>query len=171
MSNTITQAYLKSILHYDPDTGVFAWRKRNDVNHKSWNTRFAGKTAGTMMNNGYLKISIKQTGYLAHRLAWLYMVGYWPPNFIDHINQIKHDNRFNNLREATNQQNQANSIKRINTKVVLKGVSTSHHGKYRAQIGVDGKIKFLGYFDTPEEAHTAYITAARKAFGEFARSE
>jgi hypothetical protein len=98
--------------------------------------------------------------YLAHRLAYLYMTGKWP-NQIDHSNYDKSDNRWENLRECSREQNFANSYRH------LKGVSW-HHGKWRAEIKVNGRRHYLGRFDDPQEGALAYATAACAAYGEFA---
>jgi len=89
------------------------------------------------------------------------MYGYMP-KYIDHINGIPDDNRIVNLREVTQSQNQANNYK------LLRGVE-KHGRKYRARIKVDGAKIELGSYDTVEEAHKAYYTAAEKILGEYAR--
>ena len=106
----ITQEYLKSVLSYDPETGIFTWKYRQGLIGKkiSWNTRYSEKQAGTIDPVGYLGIAIEYKRYYAHRLAWLYMTGELPKKYIDHLNGNKSDNRFLNLREATNSENQQN---------------------------------------------------------------
>ena len=98
------------------------------------------------------------------------MTGKFPIDQVDHINLDKLDNRWVNLREATNSQNQANIHAHITNTSGFKGVSW-HRGvqKWRAQIERDGHSCYLGYFDTPEAAAAAYANAAQKHFGEFAR--
>jgi hypothetical protein len=153
----ITQSELKDRYYYNPDTGLFTRICKT-------NGRHFGKT---LINNK--KITIKGKAYLPHRLAWLYMTGQHPKNFIDHINRDSTDNRFNNLREATYAENNRNrSIGKDNTSG-YKGVSW-HKGrkKWRAEIRVDNKSIHLGYFDDIKDAGTAYIQAANIYHKEFA---
>lgn len=105
----LTQARLKEILHYDPDTGIFTRRLDRGPNAPK------DSVAGTPDKNGYIVIKVDFTQYKAHRLAWLYIYGVWPNNQIDHINHIVDDNRIVNLRDVTNSENQANRRDRINT--------------------------------------------------------
>src|ERR1700719_1662744 len=101
---------LRELLSYDPETGVFRWLVRKRQNVK------AGDVAGSFDGCGYCKISIDRRAYKAHRLAWLYMTGEWPPAEIDHINMNRADNRFANLRLATRHQNMANQRLYANNK-------------------------------------------------------
>ena len=89
---------------------------------------------------------------------------------VDHINGNTLDNRRLNLRLANRKQNSRNR-KRQKGSTEYKGVHLKKNGMYSAQIQVDKKIKHLGTFATPEEAHKAYCEAAVKYFGEFARFE
>ena len=168
----MTQEYLKSILSYDPKTGVFTWLERTDV-PKECNTRYAGKEAGCKEKNkhiSYIQIRINRKPYRAHRLAWLYMTGSFPePGLqIDHIDGNGLNNRFDNLRVVTNRQNTSNSRVYKNNQLGIRGVD-KFAGKYRATIQKDGKGLHLGYFDTPEEASAAYQKAARELFGDYRR--
>ena len=103
MNHLITQARLKELLRYDPETGVFTWRATGKG-------RRLNRQAGTVQATGYLTITIDWRIHLAHRLAFLYVVGDWPPNEIDHIDGDQSNNRWCNLRPATRSQNMANSI-------------------------------------------------------------
>lgn len=98
------QTRLKELLHYDPNTGIFTWR----VNRRG---RFArkGSVAGTVDFNGYIAMGVDNRRYYAHRLAWLYVFGYYPPEDTDHINEIKTDNRIVNLRCASRSENMRHS--------------------------------------------------------------
>ena len=100
----LTVEELKKNLHYNPNTGVFTWVKINS-------NRIKIDSAPGYVQNGYLRIAVGGKQYQAHRLAWLYMTGQMPAEFIDHINGDRTDNRFLNLRECTSQQNNENLIK------------------------------------------------------------
>ena len=167
----LTAEYVRSILDYDPETGAFRWRARVDAPARV-NTRFAGKVAGSVMINGYRCISISSVRYYAHRLAWLHYYGEWPALPIDHRDGDGLNNRIANLRLATMSQNLANTGSRKSNKSGFKGVSwDKRKGKWKAEITKDGKSSFLGYFDLPAEGHAAYIAAAKRLHGEFARAE
>lgn len=153
----ITAERVREVLGYDPDTGRFAsagtvWRRKD------------------RQTRAYLKIRVDGKQYLAHRLAWLFVHGRWPMPEIDHINGDGLDNRLCNLREATRAQNSTNALAQKSNQIGLRGVHF-HPGakRYRAQICKKNKTKHLGYFDTPEEAHAAYIAAAKILHGEFIR--
>ena len=89
---------------------------------------------------------------------------------VDHINRNPLDNRRENLRICTHQQNQYNRTKQSNNTSGFKGVSfNKEKQKFEARIGIDGKSKFLGYFDTAEKASECYKQAALKHHGDFAR--
>jgi len=151
----VTANELRSIIHYDPNTGEFSWI----------NTNKPGRHArpGWTADKGYLRIEIDGKAYRAHRLAWLYMYGE-NPDQIDHINGVKLDNRICNLRNVTRQVNAQNQrAASRNNKVGLLGV-TKMCQRYRAQVRdpINKKIFYLGTFDTPEEAHRAYIEKKRE---------
>jgi hypothetical protein len=152
----ITIEHLRESLDYNVQTGIFTWRK----NH--WRPDLIGKTAGSIHSAGYISIAIHNVKRLAHRLAWFYVTGNIPKNHIDHINGNKLDNSFVNLRQVTrfgNLQNMRQATKA--NKVGLLGVS-SHQGKWRAQIMVNGKRIRASGFDTPELAHKKYLELKRK---------
>lgn len=144
MIKKITQERLKELLSYDPETGVFRWKvDRRKVK--------AGTRAGAL-TKGYIVISVDGKKYKAHRLAWLYTYGCWPTNEIDHVNRVKDDNRLCNLRDVTRQQQQFNRG--------VKGYSWyKRDRKWQAQIKLNGILRYLGLFDTPEEANAAYLAA------------
>lgn len=157
----ISHEYLKSILHYDPVTGIFTW-----IAHRQYNST-AGSRAGCVnKSDGRRYIKVHSVRYAESRLARFYMKGCWPRLHIDHKNRDKPDNRWENLREASATNNMANSRPRV----ALKGVTKVRTGKYTAQIQRSMKKMHLGTFNTPEEAHAAYAIAAKKYFGEFART-
>lgn len=100
----ITQEFLKEILDYNSETGIFVYKNRDKstFNNPSIatrvNNRYAGKATGCIGKDGYVVISINNKLYKAHRLAWMYIYGKWPDDDIDHKDNIKHNNRIINLR-------------------------------------------------------------------------
>lgn len=158
----LTAKTLRKILSYDPLTGE--WRHLTNGNGFK-----IGWSAGGLCTNGYWYIGINRRRYCAHRLAWLYMTGRWPRNEIDHINRDKSDNRFVNLREATHHENSANAAARKNNKSRFKGVRKHKDGRrWSAAIIYRGRQKWLGLFDSAEDAAAAYTAAADTFYGEFA---
>ena len=142
----ITQKELKEILNYNPDTGVFIWLKPSARKIK------VGSIAGHQHKTKGHRIIIKYKTYAAHRLAFLYMNGYFPKNQIDHINQDQLDNRWCNLREVNNQINNQNKRIRSDNTTGVMGVDKRKNGKYRARINLKGKRIDLGTFDNIEDA-------------------
>lgn len=122
------------------------------------------------MQEAVLVIKISGVAYMAHRLAWLVMTGADPDLDPDHKNGVPWDNTWENLRPATFTQNKANSRTYKNNKSGYKGVSWNKREQaWVAQISLGRKVRHLGYFTDPKEAHDAYATAARESFGEYAR--
>lgn len=162
-NDDITHARLLEVLHYDPVTGEWTWIVRTSVR------MHIGDKAGRIAN-GRRSIQVDGKRYYAYRLAVFYMTGEWPHEVVDHENLKKSDDRWENLRCATKMQNNANAVARSSNKCGLKGVSKNKGGKFSAFIQVEKKNKYLGQFDCPVAAHFAYVIAADKAFGEFARA-
>ncbi len=163
----LTQEYLKTILNYDPLTGIFTWIKSD---RGGW----VGKQAGFIHDpdkktGGYVVIGIQGKSYRAHRLAWLYMMGSFPETGIDHINLIRHDNRFFNLRECTQAGNTANIMAPVTNTSGVKGVTWNKaRKKWTAQITSEGIRYYLGIFSDKEDAIKAIQEARIKYHGEFA---
>lgn len=156
---------LKSLISYDAESGVAVWKV-------SLRPGWAGREAGTLCEDGYVRITIEGHRFLAHRLFWFYEHGEWPPHWIDHKDGRKENNKLANLRLATGTQNQAN--KRKHRGHMLKGVTKRTDRTNRpfvAQIRKDGRLHCLGHFATEQEAHQSYIDGAQKLFGQFARGE
>lgn len=152
-----TQKELKRLFHYDPETGLFTRLVFASSNAP------AGVIAGTTEIQGYISIRIDKKSYKAHRLAWVIMTGEWPENQVDHINHIRDDNRWVNLREATNQENQQNASVRSDNVSGVPGVFWENsHGKWVAQIKANKKRRHLGYFDDKFEAICARLSANNK---------
>lgn len=164
----LTAEAVRSLLEYDPESGVFVWKTRPGC--RTFNARFAGEQAGKLGANGRY-IQIHGVKYAAHRLAWLYVTGGWPSGEVDHKNLRNDENWFDNLREATPSQNCANKRAYSTNRSGFKGVSVcSSTGRWKAQICVNGKVTYLGLFDDVRAAAEAYAAAADKHFGEFARA-
>lgn len=166
-------AYLRERFAYDPKTGDLRWRKRprsdfataNACN--TWNAIHPGHLAGWIHNRGYFAITLGAEDYLAHRVIWKMMKGIDPKAGIDHRNGDGFDNRWPNLRAATQSQNLCNRRVPSHSKTGVKGVRLIPGGRYGAHIRVGGKFKHLGCFDTIAEAHAAHCEAARQLHGEF----
>lgn len=153
----VTADRVTKLIAYDPDSGALTriFRTSNSVK--------IGDKAGAISNHGYVRVSLDNKFYLAHRLAWLIMTGEWPDDQIDHINGIRHDNRWANLRQATNQENGKNQALRSTNKSGVTGVDWhSITGKWRAQITVNGKAVYLGVFTDIRDAEEARKTAEIK---------
>ncbi len=156
---------LRAVLNYDPNTGVFYFRFPRG-------NRSAGAVAGSPNSLGYIMLNIDGQKYHAHRLVWLYVHGRWPTHQIDHIDCDPSNNRLMNLREATQSQNNRNGRLRRNNSSGLKGAYFfKRDQRWMSAIRVDGRQLHLGYFETKEEAHAAYITAARTYAGQYVRAK
>lgn len=163
---TVDQDRLKTVVNYDPETGVFTWKiatsNRNPV----------GSPAGTTTNAGYRSMTIDGKRYLAHRLAWLYVYGEWPTSDLDHINLDRTDNRIANLREASRGQNMANGNLRKDNTSGCKGVYwNKQSSKWRVTIQKNGRMIQIGMFASYDDAVRAATKARQEIHGEFAGSE
>ena len=146
---------MKNILSYDKETGIFTWNKN-------------GKTAGSKNSRGYIKIKIKGKYFYAHRIAFTFM-GIQMPKTVDHINKIPHDSRWENLRPATYEQNNANRRVYKTSKSGMKGVFfKKERGCWATEIQINKKTFRLGCFRTQKEAKFAYNKKAKEALGDFA---
>lgn len=150
----LTLKRLREVLHYEPATGKFTWIRQIGKRARP------GQVAGTVDFGGYTVVTIDRRRHKAHRLAWLYIHGVWPPVAIDHVNGIRTDNRLENLRLADWSENQQNRGRQVNNRSGYMGVSwDAHAGKWRAGIRFDGRARNLGNFDSPEMASAAYLKA------------
>ncbi len=149
----LTAEYLRSVLHYDQETGIFTWKVSTSRRVK------VGDVAGSQNGGGYLQISVQSRLQLAHRLAWLHTYSEWPEDQLDHINRIRTDNRVANLRDVSTKQNMQNAGKYSSNTSGHPGVSWHKRiSKWVASITHNKKRIHLGYFENLEEA-----IAARKA--------
>lgn len=169
------QSYLKECLIYDKETGSVTWKIRplhhfkNAHGMNTFNSQHAGRIAGGMLNDRYLAVHLSGKYYLLHRVIWKLVTGNDPVDKIDHKDRAKLNNKWANLREATQQQNVCNrGLSSIN-KTGFKGVSwDKSRGKFFACIQENGKTVALGRFDNLHEAAQAYRNASLKIHGEFA---
>ena len=149
------------VFRYDPETGCLYRRKRTGKRSGP------EKKVGSPYSNGYLRVSYgprkEAQEYLLHRLIWMMQTGEWPPEEIDHINGDRQDNRWCNLRACSSAENKQNvGLKKNNTSGFIGVSYWKTCGKWRADITVNGKMKHLGRFGTPEEASAAYQEAKAK---------
>ena len=159
MMEKLTQEYLKECLHYNPETGIFTWKRRPISHFKDgvivkkehicnrWNTHYANTIAGYKSKLGYIEICINNKGCLAHRLAWIYSYGYDSENEIDHFDRDPSNNRIVNLRETGRVCQMQNTGDYKNNTSGVKGVSRQKQNKnWRAYININDKQKHIGSF-------------------------
>jgi hypothetical protein len=169
---------LRELFRLDEETGQLFHlpRARSEFELLSswaaWTARFCGKQAGWQNKDGYRKIWINGKLHRAHRIVFALATGVLlaEQDQIDHIDGNPANERPSNLRLATHGENQRNTKRHIGNSTGFKGVFP-HRKKFAAQIKAAGVRRCLGSFDTPEEAHAAYVRAARELHGEFARAE
>lgn len=169
--SALTHEMLTEALDYDPETGVFTWKKITSNRVKVGQVAAARKTISngrkTYQDQCRVYINLNGFRYMAHRLAWFYVHKVWPAHEIDHINRNPEDNRIVNLREATRAENNRNAKKKNRTG--FRGVSLHESGKYMSKIRNGEKSIYLGVFNTAEEAHAAYAEASKLYHGEYGR--
>lgn len=160
-SHRIDDAFLRDNLAFDPES-------RRVVVKVAFGDRLSGEVLDRPSRDGkYFVVKISRRRWLSHRLIWFLVKGEWPPGGIDHRDLDGMNNDPENLRVATKAQNNANSRPRGRSGV--KGVSKLTSGRFCARITFNGATSYLGSFDTADEASSAYATAARQSFGDFAR--
>lgn len=145
---SLTAERLREVLHYDPETGVFTWKVTLSRRAP------AGSRAGAYRAlKGYTPLSVFGVKYLAHRLAWFYVHGVWPPEDLDHINRDRSDNRIANLRLASRTENSQNASIKRNNRSGYKGISWHiQTAKWRAYLMINRKQVHLGLFDCLSDA-------------------
>lgn len=147
----LTQSEIKNIFSYDKKSGEFI-----RLNNSYRNSSKSGSVAGTINKNGYVQIYIAGKLYYAHRLAWLYMEGYFPEFHIDHIDHNRSNNRWENLRGCKSRDNAMNSSLRKSNRTGFNGVCFSEkRNSYRATVTVNRKQIFLGWFGNLFDAISA----------------
>lgn len=142
----LTQKEVRRLFNYNKRTGILKWKI-------SSGRAKIGNIAGSVNDKGYIQIGINGKQHLAHRLIWLYVKGYFPEHGIDHKNRIRHDNRWTNLREESQQCNMRNCGLRSDNTSGIKGVFFNKQvNKWQVQIQINKKVKYLGYYDNFDEA-------------------
>tara|TARA_R110000803_G_C11769737_1_gene295092 strand:- start:44 stop:541 length:498 start_codon:yes stop_codon:yes gene_type:complete len=137
----ITQDRLKELLSYDKTSGNFTWTTSRSGQPK------VGSVAGCIIQHGYIAIRIDGTNYRAHRLAFLYVVGELPPEEVDHINGVRTDNTWNNLRAVSRQENGLNQKRSSANTSGVPGVCFKKNlQKWRAQAHYKGRYIEFGLF-------------------------
>ena len=163
-------SFLRECFDLDAKSGVLTWRERprehfqTDQEHRRWNRRCAGTTAGSPIGDGYFRVALtfgrRQWPLLAHRIVYALVEGHWPEHEIDHRDGVEAGNEIANLREATNAENGQNRKINRNNRSGFPGVTWSApRGKWHARIAVGGRLIHLGYFDTPEQGFAAVLAA------------
>jgi hypothetical protein len=160
-----TAEYVRSLLDYDPQTGVFRWRCNRGLKN------VGGKRAGTVTARGYRVIEIAGKTHREQRLAWLFATGHWPSGEVDHRDRDRSNNKLDNLRLATRSQNTTNKAVQKSSQTGIKGVNRRENGTFRAYLSAQGRRINLGTFRTAEEARSAYLEAAKLHHGEFAGAQ
>lgn len=162
---SLSQAKLKELLHYDPETGEFTHR----TSHAQV---IAGQRAGFMHKRGYWQVCADGITVKAHQAAWFYMTGEWPSDQVDHKDQNKANNRWGNLRLATNAENCRNVTRNKRNSTGVRGVIYQHRAgrnpEWVASIRFNRKLIHLGIFRDLASAAAARRSAEIKFFGEFA---
>ncbi|AUR93378.1 hypothetical protein NVP1187O_065 [Vibrio phage 1.187.O._10N.286.49.F1] len=170
-----TQDHLKSVLDYDPVTGKIYWKLRpmrpteNERSYRAWRTRWEGKEAGSQhYANGYLEIRFEDGKlHKVHRVIWKIMTGEDPTLPIDHVNSIPWDNRWCNLRQATNQENARNS--RSFSRNGYKGVTEAIDNTWTVNWCVADQNFYKQGFNTSEMAARYYDKVVKELYGDFAK--
>jgi len=155
MKTPLTQARLMEVVAYSQETGAFV-RLCPSSNAPT------GPVLPLPSKNGYLRMRVDGKLYYLHRLAWLYVHGEWPSNLADHKDGDKTNNRIDNIRNATHAQNLQNIAAKGRGASGLRGAYLDKaSGRWQARIMRNYKTISLGYFDTPELAHAAYLEGKR----------
>lgn len=159
---------LHKYLSYDPETGELRWKARTpemfedgghtkEHNCAAWNARHAGRQALTSASsNGYRHGAMCGKTLTAHRVAYAIMTGEWPPEQIDHINGVRDDNRWANLRAVNSAENKRNMQRSSRSSSGVTGVYwDKRRSVWHAHVTLNRRRRFLGYFDTIEDAAAA----------------
>ena len=161
---------LRELVSYNPETGDLTWLPRRPEFFKNprdcagWNTKYAGKRAFTTKNfTGYLCGHIFKKTYMSHRIAWALHHGSWPDKQIDHIDGVRANNKIENLRAVSAEDNQKNVKQRVDNTSGAKGVDfQKSYGLWRARIVHNKRRIDLGKFRNLDDAIAARKAAERQ---------
>ncbi|QIG65918.1 HNH endonuclease [Ochrobactrum phage vB_OspM_OC] len=167
----LTQEILKEFIDYNPETGICKWKPRDvkwfsagntssEANCSAWNKKFAGKKISTVNGSGYITVKIFDKRYICHRLIWFLVTGEWP-DVIDHINGIRTDNRWSNLRNVSGLENNKNMKTFSNNTSGHRGISKSRN-KWKVEISSDGVKHYLGVYTNFDEAVQVRLNAEKQ---------
>ena len=155
----LSQDEVRQAFDYDPDSGLLKWKISPGTGVK------AGQIAGSVHYRGYIQINYKRMNLLAHRVIWVYMTGKNPTEFIDHIDGNASNNKWINLREATNKQNQENRAQQANNSSGYRGVTYRKKEKrWQAQVQHNKKYVYLGCYATKEQANEVVVNWRSNSF-------
>lgn len=155
MSNNEAEK-LREYIGYDPKTGSLYWKKNKGTRAKK------GNEVGSLNSEGYRTFILDGKTYAAHRVAVFLETGSWPAGEVDHRNYVRHDNRWKNLLDGSRSDNQRNREKAdCDNKTGFLGVSKKGK-RFRATLTWNKRQIHLGTFDTPQQAHSAYLAARQK---------
>lgn len=172
-----TQECLKELFLYEEETGRLYWKYRPENSFydlrsaRNWNTKYAGKEAGTKDKNGAIVFTLECKVHFAHRIIYKIKTGLEPP-YIDHFDLNPGNNLFDNLRPASNAQNSWNKNKYARNTSGYKGVTYDKiHRKWVGRVGFNYKSHGAGYFDKIEDAAAAVCILREKLHGSFFRHD
>ena len=144
----LTQDLIAKVLKYDSTTGVLIWTTNLHSKRVVPNSR-----AGTLKPSGYRQVSLLGGTYLEHHLIWFIQTGQWPTGQIDHIDQVRDNNAWHNLRQVTKAENARNRTRNPNSKLGEHGIWLNQRtNKYVAEITLNGKKVYQKSFDDIDEA-------------------
>jgi hypothetical protein len=168
--------FLRQCFDYDTASGELRWRHRPQEHFRShqsfmsWNGKWAGRIAGRLGVKGYWQVCVNNRRLYAARIIYK-MHHDIDPEWIDHADRNRLNNRLANLRSVSMQENNRNMIKPAGKTGYVGVRQYNEYGRKKQFTAVirdgAGKRRGLGFFYTPEEAHAAYQRAAQEIFGEF----
>lgn len=175
-----TPEELRQLLRYEPETGKLFWKERpaemfnpgntsREARCSTWNKRYSGKEAFTAKNRYRYHVgALFDRVMMAHRVAWAIHSGEWPHEEIDHIDGVRSNNAYSNLRLASRAENCRSMAQSAGAVSRYRGVSRDPKtGRWTAKICVNLHQKHLGRFDTEEAAYAAYVSASKALHKDF----